>query len=147
MEIGHTKSPSLGFSVFAGLAAFILLASQFSIVVNADPPESSLTGTAKPAEQASLDEADTNTKTEDEKKAKTQRKRLVEIAFILLAGIAMLGGLLIAMTLVIGFFYRRQSRTRTPKSPRFDPFWYLRTNSPEPDTETGDDPPLDQSNT
>lgn len=65
---------------------------------------------------------------DDDSPEKKKQKRLVEVGFILLVGIGMLGGLLIVITLVLGFYSRRRVQTGKKEPTRFDPFWYLRTN-------------------
>lgn len=60
-------------------------------------------------------------------KTKTRRKQAAQTGFILIAGIAVIGVLLIVVVLLWGIRLRRRIKKRRPL-PAYDPLWYLKTD-------------------
>ncbi len=64
---------------------------------------------------------------------KERRKNYLSLGWILLIGVALLGGILLLFVLYLGSSARRLARKPLPPAPLRDPLWYLR---PEKSSET-----------
>jgi hypothetical protein len=72
-----------------------------------------------------------------DEKTKTRKRTVVWSALYLVAGIALLGVLLIVVIVLWGIRLRQRNRTRKSPEATFDPLWYLRKGS----TGTSEPPP------
>lgn len=60
------------------------------------------------------------------------RKNLIAVGWILLLGIGLLGGILVAMILIMGGLARKTALKPTPQAKLKNPFWYLKPDNQNP---------------
>lgn len=55
-----------------------------------------------------------------------RRRNVLSVGWIMLIGVALLGGLLLIIVLTLGASVKRVARTPSPEAPLRDPYWYLK---------------------
>ncbi len=106
---------------------FILLTCNFlsqTQVVTADEPES--------AKAVSLSEETSSDKRTNHKwtpKELKHQKQLISASWIMLIGVAILGGILLLIVFLFGNRIRRIARKPLPNAPLRDPMWYLKNKA------------------
>ncbi len=127
---------------------FVIVCALAAGTVNAEPPSAAAASTpaADSASDTSLEStelaAGSDAITLDRKKEEDKAKTL---GIVLLAGIAMLGVLLLAIVLVWGSRIRRLARNPLPVQCRGDELWYLRAKKELPNFDlksAADVPPM-----
>ncbi len=60
-----------------------------------------------------------------------RRKQMLSASWIMLIGVAILGGILLLIVFIIGSRLRRIARKPLPDAPLRDPMWYLKNKAPQ----------------
>ena len=60
-----------------------------------------------------------------------RRKQILSASWIMLIGVAILGGILLLIVFIIGSRLRRIARKPLPDAPLRDPMWYLKNKTPQ----------------
>lgn len=55
-----------------------------------------------------------------------RRRNVLSVGWIMLIGVALLGGLLLIIVLTLGASVKRVARSPSPDAPLRDPYWYLK---------------------
>lgn len=108
------------------------------------PPEETSSESASTKQDAPSEKNETTGKKPLTPEQREDRKQMLPVIWLLLIGVAILGGILILLVILFGSRVRRIARKPLPAAPLRDPLWYLKPkagNLPEAD---GEPPETDQ---